>query len=186
MLNISDLQVGTFLVYSGAPHQVIFREHSKLGRGGAILRSKIRNLLTGAIVDITFKGNDKLEEAEISRAKAQFTYKDSAGYNFMDSSNFEQFTLNKGQIGTQSDFLKEGIEVDVLSWNGRPINIALPFKVDLEVVEAPPAIKGNSAGAVTKSVTIETGAKINAPIFIKQGDLIKINTQTGEYVERVK
>lgn len=186
MLNISDLQVGTFLVYSGAPHQVIFREHSKLGRGGAILRSKIRNLLTGAIVDITFKGSDKLEEAEISRAKAQFTYKDGAGYNFMDSSSFEQFTLSKDQIGAQSDFLKEGIEVDVLSWNGKPINIALPFKVDLEVVEAPPSIKGNSAGAVTKSVTIETGAKINAPIFIKQGDLIKINTQTGEYVERVK
>lgn len=187
MLNISDLQVGTFLVYSGAPHQLIFREHSKLGRGGAILRSKIRNLLTGAIVDITFKGNDKLEEAEISRSKAQFTYKDSSGYNFMDSVNFEQFTLGKDQIGSQADFLKDGIEVDVLSWNGKAINISLPFKVDLEVVEAPPAVRGNTAqGSITKPVVLETGAKINAPIFIKQGDLIKINTQTSEYVERVK
>lgn len=174
------------MVYNGAPHQVIFREHSKLGRGGAILRSKIRNLLSGAIVDITFKGNEKLEEAEMARSKAQYTYKDSEGYNFMDSSTFEQFTLNKDQVGTQADFLKEGVEVDVLSWNNKPINIALPFKVDLAVVEAPPAIKGNSAGAVTKAVTLETGAKINAPIFIKAGDIVKVNTQTGEYVERVK
>ena len=186
MLNISDLQIGTFLVYNGAPHQVIFREHSKLGRGGAILRSKIKNLLTGGIVDITFKGSDKLEEAEMSRSKATFTYADAGKYNFMDSATFEQYELSKEQIGTQADFLKDGVEVDVLSWNSKPINIALPFKVDLKVVEAPPAIKGNTAGAVTKIVVLETGAHINAPIFIKQGDLVKVNTQTGEYVERVK
>ncbi|OQA51991.1 MAG: Elongation factor P [candidate division WS2 bacterium ADurb.Bin280] len=186
MLSISDLQIGTFAVYNGAPHQVIYREHSKLGRGGAILRSKIKNLLTGAIIDITFKGNEKLEEAQISRSKAQFTYKDDSLYNFMDSSNFEQFSLSSDQIGQQGEFLKEGLEVDVLSWNSKPINISLPFKVDLEVVEAPPSIKGNSAGAVTKIVVLETGAKINAPIFIKAGDIVKINTQTGEYVERVK
>lgn len=186
MLNISDLQIGTFLIYNGQPHQLIYREHSKLGRGGAILRSKIRNLLTGAIIDITFKGNDKLEEAEITRSKAQFTYHDAAGFNFMDSSTFEQFTLSKDQIGTQADFLKESIEVDVLSWNGKAINISLPFKVDLEVVEAPPAVRGNTAGSVTKPVVLETGAKINVPIFIKVGDLIKVNTQTSEYVERVK
>lgn len=173
-------------MYNGAPYQVIYREHSKLGRGGAILRSKIKNLLTGAIIDITFKGNEKLEEAEIARSKAQFTYKDASGYNFMDSSSYEQFTLSGEQIGVQSNFLKEGLEVDVLSWNSKAINISLPFKVDLEVVEAPPAIKGNSAGAVTKTVVLETGAKINAPIFIKAGDKIKINTQTSEYVERVK
>lgn len=186
MLSISDLQVGTFLIYNGAPHQLIYREHSKHGRGGAILRSKIKNLLSGAVLDITFKGNESFEEAEMSRAKAGFTYSEGNKCNFMDLKNFEQFELDKNQIGTQADFLKEGVEVDVLSWNGRPINISLPFKVDLKVVEAPPAIKGNSAGAVTKPVVLETGAKLNAPIFIKSGDLIKVNTQTGEYVERVK
>lgn len=165
---------------------MIFREHSKLGRGGAILRSKIKNLLTGAILDITFKGNEKFEEAKMSRSRAQFTYKDAGKFNFMDSQTFEQFELDKNQIGTQGDFLKEGVEVDVLSWNGKPINISLPFKVDVKVVEAPPAIKGNSAGAVTKQVVLETGAKINAPIFIKAGDVVKVNTETGEYVERVK
>ena len=187
MLNISDLQIGTFLIYNGAPHQMVYREHSKQGRGGAILRSKIKNLLTGAILDLTFKGNDKFDEAEMTRTKASFTYRENLKYNFMDSVNFEQFELSKEQIGTQAEFLKEGVEVDVLSWNGKPINISLPFKVDLEVVEAPPAVRGNTAqGSVTKPVILETGAKINAPIFIKQGDLIKVNTETGEYVERVK
>jgi elongation factor P len=186
MLNISDLQTNAYFVYNGAPHQVMYREHSKLGRGGAILRSKIKNLLTGAILDITFKGNEKFDEAEMSRSKATFTYKEADKYNFMDSATFEQFDLSRKQIGDQAEFIKEGIEVDVLSWDGKPININLPFKVDLEVVEAPPAIKGNSAGAVTKIVVLETGAKINAPIFIKAGDMVKVNTETGEYVERVK
>lgn len=186
MLSISDLQVGTFFIYNGAPHQLVYREHSKLGRGGAILRSKIKNLLSGAIVDITFKGNDKFDEAAMSRSKAQFTYPEGDKYNFMDMATFEQFELSKSQIGTQADFLKEGVEVDVLSWNNKPININLPFKVDLKVVEAPPAIKGNSAGAVTKIVVLESGAKINAPIFIKAGDIVKVNTETGDYVERVK
>lgn len=187
MLAISDLQVGTFLIYNGAPHQMVYREHSKLGRGGAILRSKIKNLLTGAILDLTFKGSDKFEEAEMARSKATFTYHEANKYNFMDTQTFDQFELSKDQLGTQADFLKEGVEVDVLSWNSKPINISLPFKVDLEVVEAPPAVRGNTAqGSVTKPVILETGAKINAPIFIKSGDMIKINTQTGEYVERVK
>jgi len=185
MLSISDLQTGTFLIYNGAPHQVIYREHSKLGRGGAILRSKIKNLLTGAILDLTFKGNEKFDEAEMSRSKAQFTYKEGDKFNFMDIKSFEQFDLDSKRVGTQGDFLKEGVEVDVLSWDNKPINIGLPFKVDLKVVEAPPAIKGNSAGAVTKQVVLESGAKLNAPIFIKAGDVVKVNTQTGEYVERV-
>jgi elongation factor P len=192
MLSISDLQQNAYFIYNGAPHQVMQREHSKLGRGGAILRSKIKNLLTGAILDITFKGNEKFDEAEMSRSKATFTYKEADRYNFMDSTTFDQFELSKKQIGESAEFLKEGIEVDVLSWepkgspSGQPININLPFKVDLEVVEAPPSIKGNSAGAVTKIVVLETGARINAPIFIKAGDMVKVNTETGEYVERVK
>ena len=174
------------MIYNGEPHQMTYREHSKLGRGGAILRSKIKNLLTGAVLDITFKGNEKFDEAEMSRSKATFTYKAGGKFNFMDSSNFEQFELNKEQIGTQADFLCDGVEVDVLSWNDKPINIDLPNKVDLKVIEAPPAIKGNSAGAVTKQIILESGAKLNAPIFVKAGDLVKVNTQTGEYVERVK
>lgn len=187
MLSISDLQLGTFIIYAGAPHQLIWREHSKLGRGGAILRAKLKNLLTGAIIDFTFKGNEKIEEAQMSRSRAQFTYKDGKELNFMNMQNFEQFSLSQNQVGRSADFLKEGVEVDVLNWNGRPINIFLPIKIELGVKETEPAVRGNTAqGSVTKPAVLETGAKVQVPIFVKVGDIIKVNTETGEYVERVK
>ena len=187
MLNISDLQPGTFIVQNGQPHQLIWKEHAKLGRGGAILRAKIKNLLTGGVVDLTFKGNEKVEPAEIARSRAQFIYKDEQGFNFMNTENFEQFCLSDGQIGRSGEFLKEGVEVDVLSWNGRPINIKPPVKVELKVARAEPAVRGNTAqGSPTKSAELETSAKINVPIFIKAGDTVRVNTETGEYAERVR
>lgn len=186
MLNISDLQVGVYIIYNNQPHQLVWKEHSKLGRGGAILRTKLKNLITGALFDITFKGNDKLESADMAHSKVQFTYKDNTGFHFMDMQSFEQYDLTADVVGSSGAFLKEGLEVDVLSWNGRPINVALPIKVDLKVAEAEPATRGNTAqGSVSKPVILETGAKVLAPIFIKVGDIVKVNTQTGEYVERV-
>ncbi|MDH4358335.1 MAG: elongation factor P [Candidatus Berkelbacteria bacterium] len=186
MLNISDLQTGTFIIYNGQPHQVIYKEHSKLGRGGAILRTKLKNLISGAIYDTTFKGNERLEEANITRSKAQFTYKDSNGFNFMNMVNFEQFSLSQNQVGPSGGFLKEGMDVDVLNWNGKAININPPIKVELEIAETEPAIRGNTAqGSVTKPAMLETGAKIQVPIFIKPGDIVRVNTETGMYVERV-
>jgi elongation factor P len=136
---------------------------------------------------LTYKGNDKIEEADISRLKAQFTYRDEKGYHFMNMTNFEQFDLAKNVVGTVGEFLKEGIEADVLSWNGKAINISPPIKIDLKVTETEPAIRGNTAqGSVTKPAILETGAKVLVPIFIKVGDIVKVNTETGEYVERVK
>lgn len=187
MLQISDLQTGSYVIHNGSPHQVVYAEHSKVGRGGAMLRAKLKNLLTGSTVDFTFKGNDKIEEAQISRSKAQFTYSQNDNYNFMDSSTFEQFTIKGETIGPTKDFLKEETTVDVINFNGKPINVGLPVKMDFKVKETEPAIRGNTAqGSVTKPAVIETGAKIQVPIFIKVGDTIKINTQTGEYIERVK
>ena len=185
MLSISDLNVGVFVKYKGQPHQVIWQEHSKLGRGGAILRSKIKNLLTGTIIDLTFKGNEKIEEADMTRSRAQFIYKDDREFTFMNTQSFDQSSLSKDQVGRAGDFLKEGAEVDVLSWNGRPINISPPIKVDLKVAETEPAIRGNTAqGSVNKPAILETGAQIQVPIFVKTGDTIRLNTETGEYVER--
>jgi len=186
MLNISDLQTGSFIIYNGQPHQVIFKEHSKLGRGGAILRTKLKNLISGAIIDMTFKGNERLEEAAISRSKAQFTYADQNAYNFMNMQDFEQFSLPQNRIGREGGFLKEGMEVDVLEWNGKAINISPPIKVELEVTQTEPAVRGNTAqGSVTKPAILATGAKIQVPIFIKEGDIVRVNTETGMYVERV-
>lgn len=151
-----------------------------------MLRAKLKNLISGSTIDFTFKGNDKVEQANISRSKAQFTYAQGNQYHFMDSANFEQFTLTADTIGAPKDFLKEGVQVDVINFDGKPINISLPIKLDLLVKETEPAVRGNTAqGSVTKPAILETGAKIQVPIFIKVGDKIKVNTQTGEYVSRI-
>ena len=187
MLQISDLHTGSYIVYNGAPHQIIYAEHSKVGRGGAMLRAKLKNLLNGSVVDNTFKGSDKVEEAQISRTKAQFTYAQGDQYNFMNTESFEQFELPGDIIGPAKNFLKDGTEVDVVNYNAKPINISLPVKMEFAVKETEPAVRGNTAqGSVTKPAIIETGAKVLVPIFVKNSDRIVVNTQTGEYVERVK
>lgn len=150
------------------------------------MRTKLKNLISGGIIDITFKGNESVEEADMTRSKAQFTYRDSNGLNFMNMNNFEQFSISANQVGPTGGFLKEGMDVDVLSWNAKAINVSPPIKVELKVAETEPAIRGNTAqGAVTKPATLETGAKVQVPIFISAGDIIRVNTQTGGYVERV-
>lgn len=184
MLTINDLKVGTKVNYSGAPYVVIFSEHSKLGRGGGIQRTKMRNLINGAIIEKTFAGAEKLEEAELETKKAQYLYHGNEQYHFMDSANFEQFSLAKNQLGKTAEFLKEGGEVDILYFNDQPININLPIKLTLEVTYTEPGFRGNTTSNVLKPATLETGAQINVPIFIKIGDKIVIDTRTGEYVER--
>lgn len=184
MLSINVLKPGTKIIFNGMPHRVISAEHSKLGRGGGILRTKIKNLISGTILEKTFAGAEKIEEAELETKKAQFLYKDDTGYHFMDSSNFEQFTLTKSQLGKTANFLKEGAEIDILYFSEKPINIQLPIKITLEVAYTEPGFRGNTASTVTKPATLETGAQIQVPLFIKTGDKIVLDTRTGEYVER--
>lgn len=148
------------------------------------MRTKLKNLLTGTIIEKTFAGAEKLEEAELQTKKAQYLYNDSINYHFMDSANFEQFSLSKNQLQDTARFLKEGGEVDILYFQGDPININLPIKMSFEVTYTEPGFKGNTASTVTKPATIETGTQINVPLFIKNGDKIVIDTRTGEYVER--
>ncbi len=183
--SISDLQIGVYVVWQGEPAQVIWREHTKLGRGGAILRLKVRGLKSGAIFDTTLKGNDSLPEGDITRSKAQYLYAEGDTLFFMNNEDFDQFGLSKKVVGKQAEFLKEGAEVDVVSFEGKPINIQLPIKVELKVIYAEPAVRGNTAqGNITKPVELEGGAKINGPLFLKTGDVVRVNTQTGQYVER--
>lgn len=184
MLNISDLKVGTKIIYNSQPHQVIYTEHSKIGRGGSILRTKIKNLLNDSVIDKTFAGAEKISEAELETKKAQFLYCDDLNYYFMDSSNFEQFSLTKKQLGKSASFLKEGTDVDILYFNGDPINIQLPIKIKLKITYTEPGFKGNTASTVSKPATLETGTQINVPLFIKEGNEIIVETRTGQYVER--
>lgn len=186
MLNLSEIKVGKKIVVEGAPFVVQFSQHSKMGRAGAVLRTKMRNLETGAVISKTFQGADKVENAEMTTQKAQYLYCEGDSFFFMNNETYEQFELSKKVIADNANFLKDGTEVDILYFKGKPINIELPIKLDFEVVEAPPAVKGNTADGGSKQVTIETGIKVNVPLFIKTGDKIRINTQTGEYAERSK
>jgi len=184
MLGITDLKTGAKLLLESDPYEVISYSHSKMGRGGAVVKTKLRNLRTGAVIDKTFQGADKLEEAELSKKKASFLYSDADDSYFMDSETFEQFTLANEKIGDQKKFLVENSSIDILYLGSEPINIELPIKMTFKVISAPPAVRGNSAGSITKKVTLETGANVDTPIFIKEGDQVVIDTRDGSYVER--
>ncbi|AKM82139.1 TPA: elongation factor P [Candidatus Berkelbacteria bacterium] len=186
MLTISDLKIGTKIIFNDEPHQVIFAQHSKQGRAGAVLRSKLKNLLNGATVDHTFAGAEKIEEAELQLKKAQYLYKaeEPPVYFFMDPTDFEQFSLTQKQVAENGKFLKEGEEVDILYYDGEAINIQLPIKIKMKITYTEPGFKGNSASTVQKPATLETGAQVNVPLFIKENDEVIVDTRDGSYVER--
>ncbi len=184
MLNFNEIKLGRVIKLNGEPFIIIKTDHHKMGRGGAVLKIKCRNLINGNILERTYQGAEKSEEAETETKKANFMYKDKDEAYFMDNTSFEQFNLPAEDIGDSAKFLKDGIDVDVLYFEGKPVSVSLPIKMDFKVVSAPPSVKGNSAGNVNKLVEIETGAQISAPLFINEGDIIRINTETGEYVER--
>ncbi len=185
MLSLTEIKVGTRVEFNNEPYEVLWRNHSKIGRGGAVLRTKMRNLKNSKVISHNFQGNESLPEADLSQKKAQYLYFDNSGYHFMDEENYEQFTLRKEQLGNAVNFLREETSINILVFKNTPINVDLPIKIDLKVVDAPPAFKGNTADGGSKIVKVETGFALSVPLFIKNGDTIKINTETGEYVERV-
>lgn len=185
MLNISDLKIGTKIEYKDEPWKILKAQHFKLGRGGAFLRCKIKNLITGNVQDKTFKEGDKFQEPDLTQTQAQFMYRDKENYYFMDSKTYEQFSLNKEQIGKAGQYLTENTKINILNYKGKPVNIELPIKIKLRVIKAPPGVKGDTAQTGTKEIELETGLKIQAPLFIKEGDIIKVDTRDGSYIERV-
>jgi elongation factor P len=184
MIGINDLKNGTVFEHDGHPWLVLEYNHSKMGRGGAVLKTKIKNLISGAIVQKTFQGSDKFEEVKLERKTAQYLYKDDSGYVFMDEQTFEQFNLGPGVIGDSARYTKEGESVELHYYKEKPISLNIPIKVALRVTEAEFADKGNTATGATKPITLETGTVINGPLFIKPGDSVVVDTRTGTYVER--
>ena len=184
MLSLNEIKIGALLKIAGEPYAVIKADHHKMGRGGAVLKTKLKNLLNGNVVEKTFQGNDKAEEAETETNKANYLYKTDSEACFMNNESFEQFGLPLEQVGDKIKFLKEGTDVDVLYFQGQPATMKLPIKIAFKVISAPPGVKGNSAGNVTKIVQIETGAELSVPMFVNEGDMIIINTDTEEYVSR--
>jgi elongation factor P len=186
MLNLPEVKVGTLVEVDGDPYEVVYREHSKIGRGGAVLRTKMKNLRNGSVVSRTFQGSETIQEADLSRSNAQYLYSEEGQYFFMDEKSYEQFSLSQEQLGDSAKFLKEGTSAKILLFKEKPINVDLPIKLDLKVIEAPPALRGNTADGGTKQVKLETGQMITVPLFIKENDIVKVNTRDGKYVERAK
>jgi elongation factor P len=184
MLGLSEIKSGKNIVIEGVPFSVLYHEHSKTGRAGSVLRTRIKNLLTGTVLEKTFQGADQVAEADINKSKAQFLYTEGINHYFMDMDSYEQFSLSEKALDTAVNYLVEGMEVTILNFNGHPINIELPIKVKLKVVEAPPGIRGNTVSSGGKVVTLETGLKISTPLFIKESDEVIVNTERGEYVTR--
>lgn len=184
MLGLTDLKVGTTFVFEGDVYAVIYYEHSKVARGGAMLRTKLRNIMTGAVIEKTFKGSEKFEPANIERRSCQFLYIEGNEYYFMNNGTFEQFSLKKDDLGQSANFIKEGETLQVQFYKEKPFNILLAPKVKLKVTIAEKGLRGNTASTVTKPITVETGYVLQTPLFIKEGDTVLINTETGEYVER--
>ncbi len=184
MLGINEIKTGKNIVLNGEPYAVIFCEHSKMGRAGAVLRTKLKNLITGAVLEKTFQGAEKIEEAEMIKSKAQYLYREGENYVFMDGKNYDQFFLSSETLGGSAKYLIEGTEVVVLNFNNNPVNIELPIKIKLKVVEAPPGIKGDTASGGGKLAKLENGLEITTPLFVKKDDEIIVNTEKGEYVSR--
>ncbi len=155
------------------------------GKGSAFVRTKLKNIRTGKVLENTFKDGEAIDIVEVEKKKMQYLYKDSHGYAFMDNVSYEQVTMSEDLVGDKAAFLKEGLEVVVVTHEGMPLNLELPKKIVFKVVEAAPGVKGDTAsGNVTKEVTLENGTKIRTPLFIKEDDEVVINSETGYYVER--
>lgn len=183
-MNLTDIKTGKKILWKEEPYLVLEYQHSFLGRGGAVMRTKLQNMLSGAIVDYTFQDKDKVEEAEVVSAKAQYLYHTGEEYSFMDMETYDQFTLSGEILGDNTAYLVDGTEVTILKWNDKPINVELPVKMTFLVTDAPPGIKGDTASGGDKVVTLETGLTVTTPLFIKTGDRVIVNTEKGEYVSR--
>lgn len=185
MLTMNDLKVGVVIDLENTPYQVVWSDFMRTAQRKPVMRTKLRHLITGQVLEKTFKPGDKIAEADLRRGRAQFMYSEGDQFHFMDNQTYEQFAFTKEQIGEISHFVKEGEDVDVMNFNEKPVTISIPPKVELRVVEAPPGVKGDTANNATKRVKLETGYEVLVPLFIKEGEVIRVNTETGEYVERV-
>jgi len=186
MIIYNELKKGTKIILNKDPYEIIEASFLFKGRGRSVLQTKIRNLITGNIVARTFRPSDNFQEAEISKIKAEFLYLHREQYVFCEKDNpANRFSLDVSSVGKQSKFLKPKQEIEGLIFKEKVVNISLPIKIELKVAEAPPGVKGQRAEPGTKTVILETKAKINVPLFIKEGDIVEINTQTGEYVRRI-
>jgi elongation factor P len=184
-ISTNDVKPGMALDLSDGLFQIVEYQHVKPGKGKAFVRMKLKNLLTGAVLDRSFRADETVERAIIDRRDHQFLYRDDLGFNFMDGETFAQLTLTDEQVGDAAQFLVDGATVLLAMYEGKPVGIDLPASVELEVTQAEPGVKGDRVSGATKPVTVETGLVVQVPLFVEQGDRIKVDTRSGDYMTRV-
>ncbi len=185
MISAGDFRNGLTFEYDGNVYQVVEFQHVKPGKGAAFVRTKMKNVMTGGVVERTFNPTEKVEPARIERKDMEYLYEDSGLYYFMDQETYEQIPLGEDQLGDALKFVMENMVVKILSYKGNVFAVEPPTFVEMKVVETEPGVKGNTATNVTKPATVESGAVITVPMFVNEGDTIRIDTRTGEYMERV-
>ncbi len=183
-MDTSDFKNGLRIELAGEPYTILYFQHVKPGKGGAFVRTKVKNLRNGKIVEKTFRAGEKINPADVEDRTMQYLYHDGDSFIFMDSESYDQIPFSKEQIGDSKKYLQENLEIDVLFWKNNPINIELPAFIVVQVTQCDPGIRGDTAQGATKLATVETGAVIQVPLFIKEGAKIRVDTRTGEYVER--
>lgn len=185
MIAAGDFKNGVTLEIEGTVYQILEFQHVKPGKGAAFVRTKLSNIMNGGVVEKTFRPSEKFPKAHIDKKEMQYLYSDGDMYNFMDVETYEQIALDEDAAGTAMKFVKENDMVKVLSYKDKIFDIEPPMFVDLEVTATEPGVKGDTATNVTKPATVETGAQVSVPIFVNQGDVIQIDTRTGDYLKRV-
>lgn len=185
MIDVNDLRKGVIFELDGNLFRVLEYSHHKPGRGNAVIRIKARNMRTGATLEKTFTSGDRVQDVRLDYHNVQYLYNDDRFYYFMDTETFEQVAVDKEMLTDTAGFLKENMEVKLTLYQGAPMDIELPTTVDLKVVRAEAAVRGDTATGVTKKVEVETGAQVEVPLFVNEGDTIRVDTRTGTYVTRV-
>ena len=185
MISTSDFKTGLTIKLEGNAFQIIDFQHVKPGKGAAFVRAKIRNVKTGQVLEKTFRAGEKIARARIDRKKMEYLYNDGEFYNFMDSETFEQIAIGKDELVHAIQYLKENMEVQIKFYEGEVIGVDLPITVDLAITETSPDVRGDTASGGGKPAVLETGAAITVPFFVKIGDIVRVNTSTGEYLTRV-
>ncbi len=186
MYDTSDIRRGLKIVLDGQPYAVVEHQFVKPGKGQAFTRTRLKNMLTGAVIDRTFRSGEKLEKADLEERRMQYLYADGDSFVFMDTQTYDQLALSTEQLGDNRYYLLDNTEVDVLFFEGRPIDVTPPTFVELKVTQTEPGFKGDTTSGTTKPATVETGLTVQVPLFVEEGDVLKIDTRTGKYVERVK
>jgi len=184
VISTNDFRTGLTIKLEGEVYTVVDFQHVKPGKGAAFVRSKLKNIRTGSVTERTFRAAEKVESAHIDRREMQYLYSAGDSYTFMDTQNFEQLALTKEHLGDNLNYIKENMSITVLLYEGSILGIEVPNFVDLKVVETAPGVRGDTVSGATKPATLETGAIVQVPLFIENGDVIRIDTRTGEYLTR--